>query len=488
MDRTNNYTRAMNQQSQRSPEKTEVNQQNLPKLEQVEKAKQVAKNLNQDIIKKPGSRAGGDVSKMFAKPSRTPSLNLSGKDFTKDIVFSYPEFSILKEKDKTFSELVNLTQSPSFQTEYSDFLSSLSSEKWFEINSENPKKMAQFAIIAFLDQKIDREEMFIINIVAEAYWELQQNNHDIGAVVGVAPKTLSSENIGKYLAESGFPPFADNTNDYAITHRKTPTELEKIKTGFIEDFGKRSPVKRTVLEYTISHFLDNLYGEDLSQEMLIYTQVKLGFREVIQKKQGTMVLLSPELQIELLRQTSSNPSHSSQEHSITFGYSEDNSKFYEGVRAISIPSPALEPLPNVHSTKKGPKGLGVLFHDLNYHIPLEINNPYLSTFTRIANELKTQSSNPLLTDEFQKFTLVMAKKMVDRELDFRRNPPERTFWNNLYWQSRGQWRDIFGSKVDYIKWYNEVFLPIINKSLNETQDPTTVEKIQSQFFDIQPFA
>jgi len=433
----------------------------------------------------------GDSFEKKTKASLNESYRLqlpSGKVIAKEVFLECSVFENVKDKDDLFSELKHLTKSPAFQKEYESFLSNLTSENWFEEIRQDPKKMAQFSFLAYLEgNRIDREELFVINTVAEGYQELKNKKRRgmVGEVLAVRPVTLSSQDLANYLKEAGFPPFTENAYQYLITFRKPPEEIEKIKSQVVEEFGKRSPIQRTVLEYTQSRFLLFDKFED-SIEMRIYRQTKsrLGFLHVKQGENGAMVLLPPEFAIELFRKVSSNPSRSSSEHCLSFGYTDDNTVFIEGKRVITIPSPACEVLPHVHNLKNGPQGLGILFHDINYHIPVEVNNPHTSFYVEITKRLRSQLSPPhALLDQkpgLSRFSKAIVDRLVDRELNYRLVEPEKKFWQSLNKESLKVWtKEEFGSLNDYFEWYDRIYFPIIINVLKGSEDQTTAEKIQA---------
>jgi len=416
-----------------------------------------------------------------------PKLNLPSQVITKKMFLNCSVFENVKDKERVYSELVDLIKTDSFQKEYESFLSNLAKENWFEYIQQDPEKMAQFSFLAYLEgNHIDREELFVINIVAEGYQELKNKykEGEIGKVIDVKPRTLSSQEVANYLHKAGFPPFVENTDPYPyiITIRKDPEELEGIKTQIIEDFKKRSPIQRTVLEYTLSRF--QCYNDALkdSIEMRIHYEIKsrLGFLDTKQEQERTMVLLPPEFAIELFRKVSFNPSRSSSEHCLSFGYKDDNTKFFEGIRVITIPSPACEALPPVHHLKNGPKGLGILFHDINYHIPVEINNPHSSFFVEITKQLRSQVD--LLTTGSFYFDLTqrMVNRLVDREIDYRRGPLEKLFWVNLNSHALRAWEQNKSiAPNQFIDWYGLIYVPVINRVLQAAEDHATAQKILS---------
>ncbi len=419
----------------------------------------------------------------------------SGKIVTKEDFLNDPLFQLTENK---FSEIVYISKTPLFKTEYKSFLTNLQAENWFEQIELNPKKMAQLSIIAYLDEKIDQEELLVINIIAEGYTSvskvisLTRSSIESGfgdiEEVAVDPFVISKDRLAVYLKNCNFPPFARSSLKNIIKTGKSEQELDQIKADIIEEFGKRSVIKRTVLEYTLTPFIglneaqaNRRLAELLTVEMSILgLHSKLGFINSETKSSGTMVLLPPMFTIDLFCRVSTSGARS--DHFFTFGYSDDDSEFYKGIRVVSIPSPAFKKLPYVHSYISGPRGLGILFHDINYHLALESNIPHVKVFIEIAKGLEALDFEGEIfktNKPWEQFSLRVASLFIDREANgYRRKKPEEAFWGYInhepFYLAEGL--GCFKDRQKLISWFNLVYYPIVKKAIEDSYSPDDVRR------------
>lgn len=332
------------------------------------------------------------------------SITLQGQrafsrtEFEKHVLFNYA-----KEKSVVFTALWSLIHfNPHFEKEYQECLDNLSREDWFEIYKYPSRvfKEPMFAIIAFLRGDIDKESLLVVHTIAQGCREMRE------ARVFV----LSPDDLPDYLAETGFPPFAPATDKHLITHLKSEDELSVVRSEIVREFKGKTPVKRTVIEYPFE------YGED-QVENTIYgiLECKIGL-----KRPNIAVLLPPHFTVSLMKKSCYLETPDPEAHFYSFGYSSmDGGPFYQGLRIISIPSPCFE-MVRPHNFTSGPPGLGMILHDINYHVPLDINNPQAGLITEIAKEFNPKRSSHLCVKnpkekEFRRLSLKMAMHLADRE-------------------------------------------------------------------------
>ncbi len=425
----------------------------------------------------------------------------SGKLVSKGDFISNSLFKLTKN---AFSEIAFVSHLVSFESEYTTFLNNLMTVNWFEQIKVNPKKMAQFSIIAYLDEKIDQEELFVINVVAEGYASQSKGSSSIRGskdtcfdydeeTIKVKPVLVAKDQLKDYLESFHFPPFAEFKTSHLLKKGKNDQDIEEIKETIIEEFGTRSFVKRTALEYTIAPFItskqvdsDRRLLEQCSIEMSTYytARSKLGFKDIEDGVRGTIVILPPLFTIKMFCQISLHKSRS--DHFLTFGYSTDDSEFYKGIRVISIPSPAFKKLPFIHDHTYGPSGLSVLFHDLNYHIPLEVNNPHIDLLVEISRRLKFLDFEKDIFKQhmsWKQFSLRVASLIVDREAnEYRLDEPEKAFWRfiNNEANKMADHLNCFSKRQKFISWCNLVYYPIVKKVI-EDQYPSDDARRQALF-------
>lgn len=350
----------------------------------------------------------------------------SGKEIGKEEFIQHPLFINTKEKQNVFFDLYLFLHSESSFEEYQNFLLNLDREEWFDLYWFQPKMLAHLSLLAFLDGRIDEEELFVIHIVAEAFNE--QNELDV-AIQSVPPSAIVD-----YLEESGFPLFSLNHPDFMVINRKPLEELEREKEHFLERYRTLCPVKRTFVEYILKPFVPDraaVNARFFSIEMSMHYHAKssLGFKNIKGGEQGTVVLPPPKLAIDLYCATSSIETIPSSAQTFMFGFSEDDTVFYSGARVCSIPSP-LFPLPYVHEFSSGPSGLGLLAHDILYHMPLDANNPHILLFIEIAKKLKKRPSEMEEVSEKEHLANAeLASHLIDREAnEYRYLDAGQAFW------------------------------------------------------------
>lgn len=430
------------------------------------------------------------------------------KTLSREEFENHPLFKITQEKQEVFSQLATMCGDSEALREYDHFLITLTLKdpEWHSYFKSHPIKLGYLSLLAFLEGKIDREELFIMHMVGEAYRELLSEK-----VSAVTIHTLSPDNAAKYLQEAGFPLFSPQPNIFKrffrnllknllsdelpdllefiyskniplITHCKYNGQLKKEKREFLTELTQLSPVKRASVEYTLDRFYDDPQhlNHRLSVEMGIYFKdIKgIGYKN-IEGGKGTIVLLSPQLIIDILRRTSAISSPAASEHVYTFGFSEVDEPFYQGVRVISIPSPLFSGK-YVHGYRAGPEGLGIYYHDVLYHLPLEVNNPHIKPIVNIAKKIKSYA---FAQKEFSQKQMAedMANGLIDKEiLDYSIYTPKVAFLNWFVYIIKGQYRQKIKKlgKDNHIKLVQEI-LPLIKKDLEEI-DASLLSKIQKK--------
>jgi len=376
------------------------------------------------------------VSSQFWEDTFSCLTTPGGILLEKERLFEHPLFFHLKEEEKKelFGALTVFLYDPLFPEKYERFLLDLRSDRWSLSYVNEPRELASLSLIAFFDEQITEEEFFILQTAAEAFREASLvRTPQFAGVASVSVKVLplDREFIADYLCKAGFPPFSENAPCYLVTNRKSLEQLEGEKERLLEEFMNGSSLERTFLEYELSTLLHHtVYLPSVEKSIFFDIHSKVGFggceSENIFKK---CILPPPKFAIEMFRSASIFPSKSPSDHVYTLGFSEDDTPFYSGVRVISIPS-VFSSIPRPHSFKKGPASLGMFFHDINYHMPLEVNNPYIPLLIELAKRLqqvgKFEHSNKKLRDA-----------LIDREATyFREMDPVPAFFAYLRRQIR----------------------------------------------------
>lgn len=320
-----------------------------------------------------------------------------------------------------------------------------------------------FSIIAFLDEKIDQEELFIIHMIG-ALFQYDETS-PLNKVTAVKTRVIEQDEAADYFQEANFPLFSKQLETH-ISNCRSKEEIEKERKTFLEEFSKREPLKRTSLEYTLKHFGISLSTIFYTIEMGIfyYSNFSIGYKN-INREQATVVLLSPQLSVDMLYRTSAVVFKKNLTHLFIFGYDPDDTPFYQGIRVISIPSPLFF-VPYIHGYNHGPRELGLYHHDVSYHLPLEVNNPHINQIVCIAKKLKSIGSDPKINDHSFSYRYEkLANKIIDREANvYRWRPPQQAF---VSWFTNLISPKYYCLNNEEKIWIKENVLPLIRKELDE---------------------
>jgi hypothetical protein len=118
----------------------------------------------------------------------------------------------------------------------------------------------------------------------------------------------------------------------------------------------------------------------------------------------------------------------------------------------------------------------MLFHDLNYHIWMDANNPHAKLITDLAKAFnKKRSRHPLITQELpkdhRKICQVFAQFLADREFSAYSHdlPHEVAFWKGLdFWID--QIRTLAGKDI-VSSWMSSIALDVIKTVVRDSAYP-----------------
>jgi hypothetical protein len=340
-----------------------------------------------------------------------------------------PLFKKSKEKEDVFNNLwLTIHLDPlSYRIRYDSFLQNLDGEDWFEcywdMDTKQIRDESLICFLAFLNGDIKKESLLVIQTVLEA---IRSNAKPI-------IRTLVADDLPTYLAQTGFPPYSPNTSDYMLTRRKSEEELTLVKQEILESFSYKTPAERTVIEYDFQRLKVARFCQTV-EKAAYDIDCRIGF-----KGSRYAVLLPPQFSIELMAKTSSLRLPDPAKYYSGFGHSNtDGTPYFEGYRDISIPSPWFYLAPPHNYNSKSP-GLGMLFHDLNYHIPLDANNPHAKLIIEIAKQFSEKRCDSDKKDQFTRsdwkaLSSGFSRHLVDRESNPYRiaASEKRAFWDTLY--------------------------------------------------------
>jgi hypothetical protein len=409
----------------------------------------------------------------------------NGKVLTRESFETDPLFNYGKEKSGVFSHLwIMIHRNPAlFEVDYTSFLENLSREDWFE-PYRNVSKSARmhaslFGFLAFLNGDINKESLLVLQTVLQGFNEIGKD---------LIVKTLTTEALPDYLHATGFPPFTPNTAEYMVTYRKSEEDLMSIKKEIIRNFDTKSSLERTFIEYKLSTILlevPQVEGTIINSMLL---NSKIGSRNDEYAVLGPPIFITT-----LLHITSAVSTADPEQYRYSFGYSKsDGTPYYEGYRAISIPSPCFE-LPNVHEFKSSKRpGLAMLFHDVNYHIAIEANNPHRILISIIANQFsKTRSHHPKIKKDdldrsLRNFCIRFAMVLADREAIYYRSPipVAEAFWKFIFRSVNDLSALTEENRIAKFTWEKTIAIPVIVDTLIKEGCTDLLEvEMQNNFLD-----
>ncbi len=388
----------------------------------------------------------------------------SGKVISLNYFLTDPLFRNVYPRDIKFAfvKLFLLINLPSFPEKYDNFFSNLNNKNWFEPYTSKPEELALLSLVAFLDGKIKREELFIMHLASAAFDAVKSESY---LVTRAECEFVEADRIAEFLEKSGYPPFAANTQEHIISnnHRKQGAELEKEIETIVSKYSERSNVEKTFVKYTLKNFHHS--NEKIGTiEMSIYyqTNTRIGFENVVDNETGTVILGPPEFIIELYRSASSISTPPASAQAFMFGFSPDSDALDAldaGVRPISLAS-FLFGLQLVHEFPTG-LPLGTTKHDLDYHVPIDCINSHIDIFTEIARRIKTHAEKLHRASIDFKTCKAFEDFFIDREaVSYRYENDQRlAFWSFITFTLK-KFKNHFQDPT-FLKLFEDVIYPII---------------------------
>jgi hypothetical protein len=416
------------------------------------------------------------VSNLTTESADTPTAIVedfplpNGTILTKAAFLADPLFMHTPERDRIFRDLAK-PLTPFERDLYAEMKSSRFSD--FFLFQERPWSAPILATLAYFEGIINREELMVLHMIAETGFQFGEEKAKI--------RTISKEELRPYLTAAHFPPFTPNEVIYGIVNRKSDSELEKIIDDLVKDWGNRTIIERTVIEYT-------QHKSNPSITNSIYrNRSHVGIKDDTGSTL-TSVLLPPIFNVKLAELTSSVNNTKAEDHLFMFGHNERLADpFYQGVRVISVASPLVSPAP-AHGYHAGSLQLEMENHDVNYHVFLEYNTPNIEFFARLAAFFNPKRNPGLIPKEchmLRKISFAFAKDIVDREfLTFRAKDSSfaSNFWKQLtiqinYVMLRHRsyaWSDSIFPDTELEKWQDSIFLRNLYNFL-EQSDPSLLD-------------
>ncbi len=268
----------------------------------------------------------------------------------------------LVEKDTGFPFAINRLQGTNFKINYQDFLTRIRSQNvsWADIYKNKPIELAYLALYAYLNQEIDQDDLFVIQMLSSAFVHFPES---------VQYDVLNQENAKEHLRE----------NDY-LTEDQMNTSF-----SFLENLETRPILQRTVFSYQIDH-----QGGDRDVYRLFKSfrsKRTMGFRSNPKNPDQVTVKILPTAMLKNLYAETLDTLRSPPEtHREYFGYERSLAALYHG-RPISYASPLFY-IPPVHSEISNP--LGITIHDTLGHCFFDWSNPYTRNVIELGKKLKEE--------------------------------------------------------------------------------------------------
>lgn len=316
--------------------------------------------------------------------------------FSRDTFVKHSLFKDTLEKDFVFDRLLEFSKDLSFKSKYMAFCKSIQrgDPKWLESYKNQPFLLAYLSLYAFLEGKIEAEDLFTLHMFASAFSENPKNAEYF---------VLDSDNAGKYLKDNNY-----------LTKNKRQVLPKDVPVEILNQMKEKSVLQRTCISYTVKAPEKTNEDDSRDLETQIYDALKdskLGSRglKADTNLEIKFTVLPFWLDQELLKESASyqNPPN---DHRKAFGYERSLEALKVG-RPISYASPLFH-LPKVHEADS--MQLGITFHDLLYHIPIDTLNPYVQRLIDLTEELKGLQLTATLSDK--KCIFQIRAFLLDRDI------------------------------------------------------------------------
>jgi hypothetical protein len=387
-------------------------------------------------------------------------------NWSHDKFVSHNMFKYTNEKEDVFQSIMQRVDDVQFQQHYNDFLQDIQKDNWFENYTKDAVDLGYLSLMAYLDGKIDQDDLTTLQLIANA---IQENQED-GNIQGFSISVETSQTISDTLKDAHYPPFgeAQKGKEPLIGTYKPPVELEKVKEEFVAAFDKKSPLKRTVLSYNFSYEKMKFNnGRCLNKNSVCLHEVlyknsrsNLGIKSIIEEgavAKGTYVMVPLAMSYTLGRQLVNHETKTFSEQIVMFGYGEDaftNETFQAGKRVVSIGSPLFK-IPPVHNSVKGPLGLQCTAHDV-YHLYLDIGNPYLTEMLDLQKALVQKGEDKML--------IKFAELLLDREVYF---PNDNYKFDHGLTRCLNTFLLVTPEKEFPDHWVTDILLPFLEETLKD---------------------
>ncbi|CDZ81577.1 hypothetical protein BN1013_02113 [Candidatus Rubidus massiliensis] len=269
------------------------------------------------------------------------------------------------------------------------------------------------------------KDNFIFDIIEGNFTQLK-NINDSYIKDGI------SHSVDFTTMERQFLDFKKKNTPPFLTNLKTYSKLKRERDKFISTLSFLSSIKRTYITYTLKSInkdLENISeSKEYTKEKAFYFEDKIcaGIKTNLDSS-TEIILLLPRFVIEFSKSATNNLCHEHSDHCYKFGFSENKSYLFKGIRSISIPSP-LFAFPHPHDLTIGSAGFQAYYRDLYYHISFDINNPHINIMCRLATLI--QSIAVKEKDIFTKKTLFLfASKLANRKVLYQSGNQNETFLN-----------------------------------------------------------
>ncbi len=405
----------------------------------------------------------------------------SGNKITGEMFLNFDLFKYTDTKNSTqiFWELNYAAQSIRIsRIEYDnvDLVINNGNDDWIErLDTLNDwKKVSLLVLILYFDNKTELPQVIITHMVASAKIESKKTPAHI-----MKCRVVKAEDMPNYLSRYHFPPFANLTG--YVNLRFIPTPTGEFSARLLTTYTNLSGLIRTVIELDLNK--DNKSSMSFTCNSAIDGRTAGTKMKSIDSNSYT--LLHPIFTFQLLRAASSVNTTSFDSHIYMLGYSyKAGSLLYKSKRPISVMSPLVDGAP-IYPSTEGPLQYDMQFHDVNYHMLVEYNNPYVELMCSLAIYFNPFRTKRFLDAKKNEMCLNVAKHIVDREYLNSHLGLEYAFWQVILSSGCEGLNDSIEigsasySLEDSRKFFKDAFIPLLKEFFTSHR-----HDIKNNLFDI----
>ena len=393
------------------------------------------------------------ISKEYTQPEHSPLALSNGKFCSEKEFIENPLFASTLEKRSVFRHLSKIQETRTFKKDYQTFLRVTQSndEHWANSYRKKPIDLAYLSLFAYLDGKIVKEELFIVQMLASAFLESPDSTKYV---------VLTKANVKDYLLSYNYLTDENKTSHFHCLEnldkksliertafskqsKKSLTEQNAILTV---DWAVYYALKESLLPSQSIRLCNKKSSEKISSDEDTILEKDIRSRSErkkerknleAQKNNSISTLFLPPWLCKRLNAEIAQFDNPLIDHEEYFGYRRKLDDLLLG-RPVSYASPLFY-IPEVHDYPG--TQLGITSHDIHFHCFLDFYNPHAKKIIQLAEKIRTLGKD----------VIPLVANLLDRPI--RPNQPIANFISALLSINIS-----FGHQEEIWRFYKEIFV------------------------------